>query len=205
MIRTEVNGGMFTAVAARPDRMQRARLERLLWVDPATRRSELDRLKDSAQAATLGKFKDRLAYLARLDALGPTGEWLEGIPPGKIAHFAGEARVTDAADRGRRRDRRAGHRGRGGVGVSRRQLPAVVGAVLPFAPASSVHPGRRDRLSGDQAALLTDLSISVRVARNVGAAGSVTSHSFQDFSTLQPVISRLPARAQSTLGPGRDR
>jgi hypothetical protein len=69
-IRTEVNGGMFTMVAARPDRMQRAWLERLLWVDPATRRSEFDRLKDSAQAATLGKFKDRLAHLAGLDALG---------------------------------------------------------------------------------------------------------------------------------------
>ena len=24
--------------------------------------------------------------------------WLDGVPPGKIAHFAGEARVTDAAD-----------------------------------------------------------------------------------------------------------
>lgn len=33
-IRTEVNSGMLTAVAARPDRMQRARLERLLLVDP---------------------------------------------------------------------------------------------------------------------------------------------------------------------------
>ncbi|WP_405149178.1 Tn3 family transposase [Sphaerisporangium sp. NBC_01403] len=97
-IRTEVNGGMFAAVVARPDRMQRARLERLLWVDPATRRSEFDRLKQSAQAATLGKFKDRLAHLAALDALGPTEAWLERIPPGKIAHFAGEARVTDAAD-----------------------------------------------------------------------------------------------------------
>lgn len=80
---------MFAAVAARPDRMQRARLERLLWVDPATRRSEFDRLKDSAQAATLGKFKDRLAHLAGLDALGPTEAWLERIAPGKITHFAG--------------------------------------------------------------------------------------------------------------------
>jgi len=34
--------------------------------------------EDSAQAATLGKFKDRLAYLAGLDALGPTEQWLEG-------------------------------------------------------------------------------------------------------------------------------
>lgn len=63
-IRTEVNGGMFTAVAARLDPLQRARFERLLWVDPTTRRSEFDRLKDSARAAALGKFKDRLAYLA---------------------------------------------------------------------------------------------------------------------------------------------
>jgi hypothetical protein len=50
--------------------MQRARLERLLLVDPVTRRGKVDRLKDSAQAATLGKFR------------------LEGVPPGKIAHFA---------------------------------------------------------------------------------------------------------------------
>jgi TnpA family transposase len=97
-IRSEVNVGMFAAVATRPDRMQRARLERLLWVDPATRRSEFDRLKDSAGAATLGKFKDRLVHLAALDTLGPTERWLDGIPPGKVAHFAGEARVTDAAD-----------------------------------------------------------------------------------------------------------
>jgi hypothetical protein len=30
--------------------------------------------------------------------IGPTELWLEGVPPGKIAHFAGEARVTDVAD-----------------------------------------------------------------------------------------------------------
>lgn len=39
-----------------------------------------------------------MAHLAALDALGPTEAWLEGVPPGKISHFAGEARVTDAAD-----------------------------------------------------------------------------------------------------------
>ena len=33
-----------------------------------------------------------------LDAIGPAGLWLEGVPPGKIAHFAGEAGVTDVAD-----------------------------------------------------------------------------------------------------------
>jgi TnpA family transposase len=70
----------------------------VLRVDPATRRSEFDRLKTPAKAATIGKFKLRLAHLADLDALGPTEAWLGGVPPGKISHFAGEARVTDAAD-----------------------------------------------------------------------------------------------------------
>jgi hypothetical protein len=97
-IRAEVNSGMFRVVAARPSRAERARLERLLLVDPATRRSEFDRLKAPAQAATITKLKERLAHLAALDAMGPADVWLEGIPPDKVTHFAGEARVTDAAD-----------------------------------------------------------------------------------------------------------
>ncbi|MEU8151642.1 Tn3 family transposase [Nonomuraea sp. NPDC048901] len=97
-IRTEVNRGFFTLVAGRVDPAARARLARLLVVDPVTRRSEYDGLKDVAQAASLGKFKARLAFLQNLDALGPTEKWVEAIPPGKVAHFAGEARVTDVAD-----------------------------------------------------------------------------------------------------------
>ncbi|MEV3923476.1 DUF4158 domain-containing protein [Actinomadura coerulea] len=97
-IRAEVNNGFFQLVAGRLDPSTRARLARLLVVDPVSRRSEFDRLKDVAKAASLGKFKERLALLAEIDAIGPTGEWLEGVPPGKAAHFAGEARVTDAAD-----------------------------------------------------------------------------------------------------------
>ena len=97
-IRTEVNGKVFTAVAARITPPQRARLTEVLRVDPSTRRSEFDRLKAPAKAASIGKFKLRLAHLADLDALGPTEAWLEGVPPGEISHFAGEARVTDAAD-----------------------------------------------------------------------------------------------------------
>ncbi|MFJ2032950.1 DUF4158 domain-containing protein [Streptosporangium sp. NPDC087985] len=96
-IRTEVNRGFFSLVSSRVDAAARARLGRLLVVDPVTRR-EYDGLKDVAQAASLGKFKGRLAFLRDLDALGPTEVWLEGVPPGKIAHFAGEARVTDVAD-----------------------------------------------------------------------------------------------------------
>ena len=78
--------------------MARLRLGQLYVVDPVTRRSGFDRLKDVAKSASLGKFRVRLDLLADIDALGPTGEWLDGVPPGKVAHFAGEARVTDVAD-----------------------------------------------------------------------------------------------------------
>lgn len=54
--------------------------------------------QDVAKAASLSKFKERLDLLRDLDAIGPAELWLEGVPPGKIAHFAGEARVTDVAD-----------------------------------------------------------------------------------------------------------
>ncbi|MCK9928126.1 DUF4158 domain-containing protein [Frankia sp. Mgl5] len=97
-IRTEVNSGFFEMVAARPDWAERARLDRVLVVDPATRRSEFDRMKTPAQSATLGKFKQRLAHLQALDAIGPTEVWLEGVPPGKVVHFAGEARMADVDD-----------------------------------------------------------------------------------------------------------
>jgi hypothetical protein len=85
-------------VAARIDLAAKARLTRLLWLDPTSGRSEFDRLKTPAKAATLGKFKLRLAHLQALDELGATEQWLDGIPATKIAHFAGEARVTDVGD-----------------------------------------------------------------------------------------------------------
>lgn len=97
-IRTEYNTALFTKVDGRIERPDRAGLTQLLVVDPTSRRSGFDRLKAPAKAASLGKFKLRLAHLRELDALGPTEKWLEGIPATKIAHFAGEARVTDVGD-----------------------------------------------------------------------------------------------------------
>lgn len=47
-IRTEVNTGLFARVAARPGRVERARLERLLLVDPASWRSGFDQQRSSA-------------------------------------------------------------------------------------------------------------------------------------------------------------
>jgi len=96
-IRAEVNKGVFGTVASRIPAGGRARLTRLLVTDPATRRSEFDRLKDPAKAPTIGKLKARLKHLSDLDAIGPAETWLAGVPMAKIGHFAGEARLTDAA------------------------------------------------------------------------------------------------------------
>jgi TnpA family transposase len=97
-IRTEINAGFYTTVVARIGVADRARLGRLLVVDPVTRRSEFDRLKAPAKAPSLAKFRQRLEHLAALDALGATEVWLTDIPSGKVGHLAGEARVTDVAD-----------------------------------------------------------------------------------------------------------
>jgi hypothetical protein len=68
-IRTETNTALYTMLAARIDLAAKARLTRLLWLDPTSGRSEFDRLKTAAKAATLGKFKLRLAHLKALDEL----------------------------------------------------------------------------------------------------------------------------------------
>ncbi|MGF6889647.1 hypothetical protein ABIA39_009109 [Nocardia sp. GAS34] len=60
-IRAETNTALYAMVAARIDLAAKARLTRLLWLDPTSGRSEFDRLKTPAKAATLGKFKLRLA------------------------------------------------------------------------------------------------------------------------------------------------
>jgi hypothetical protein len=97
-IRTEVNGGFHRLVAVRLDAGKRARLLELLIVDPVSRRSRLAELTQPAPKATVTRLKKHLAFLCWLDELGPTQEWLAGIPPAKITHFAGEAAVADAAE-----------------------------------------------------------------------------------------------------------
>ena len=97
-VRAEVNGVIFEGIDAAMTDSDRARLDRLLRVDPVTRRSAFDQLKVTARAATVSKFKAHLAHLVWLDSLGATQAWLAGVPPAKLVGFAGEARVTDVAD-----------------------------------------------------------------------------------------------------------
>lgn len=79
-IRTEVNNTFYQTVAGRIGPVARLRLGRLYVVDPITRRSGFDRLKDVAKSASLGKFRLRMELLADFDAIGPTEEWLDGVP-----------------------------------------------------------------------------------------------------------------------------
>jgi TnpA family transposase len=95
-LRTEVNGGFHRLVAGRLDAPGRVRLLELLVVDPLSRQSALPRLTRPAPRATVSRLREHIAWLAWLDALGLTGDWLAGVPPAKVSHFAGEAAVLDA-------------------------------------------------------------------------------------------------------------
>ncbi|WP_235965573.1 DUF4158 domain-containing protein [Micromonospora rubida] len=100
-IRTQVNTAVFAGIAARMSGPAADEVDALLKVDPIRRRSQFDQVKTVAGAPTVGNVKDHVKHLAWLDALGPTEEWLEGVPPAKVAHFAGEASQTDVADLGK--------------------------------------------------------------------------------------------------------
>lgn len=100
-VRAEVNGGIFAGIATRMSGPDATELDTLLVADPVRRRSRFDRVKMVAGAATVGHLKDHVKHLAELEAIGPTEVWLEGVLPAKVAHFAGEARETDAGDLGK--------------------------------------------------------------------------------------------------------
>lgn len=95
-LRAEVNGGFHRLVAGRLDAAARGALAELLVVDRETRQSALPTLTRPAPRATVSRLKQHVATLAWSDGIGPTGEWLAGVPPAKISHFAGEAAVLDA-------------------------------------------------------------------------------------------------------------
>jgi TnpA family transposase len=96
-IRTEVNSKFFEMIASRIDEVDTTRVLGLLRV-VAGSRSRFDELKRPAKAPSVSHLREHLEYLDKLELLGPTAKWLEGIPPGKVEHFAGQARVLDAAE-----------------------------------------------------------------------------------------------------------
>ncbi|MFD6938189.1 hypothetical protein ACFWAP_18825 [Streptomyces goshikiensis] len=79
------------------DEVEWARLLGMLRV-PAGARSRFDELKRPAKAPTISHLREHLAHLGRLEELGSTARWLKDVPPGKVSHFAGQAKVLDAAE-----------------------------------------------------------------------------------------------------------
>jgi TnpA family transposase len=99
-IRTEVNNAYFTGIRLRMEQDEDGieRVLGLLDIDPRTGRSVFARLREPAPAPRLTKFREHLKWLGELDELGArTGAWLADLPPAKLIHFAGEAKVQDAA------------------------------------------------------------------------------------------------------------
>jgi len=100
-IRAEVNTRMHELVHGRMTGDERRRILALLRVDPLSRRSGHDQLKDVAPKATVSRLRRHLDHLAWLDGIGSaTATWLKDIPAAKTGHFAGEAGALDASEMG---------------------------------------------------------------------------------------------------------
>jgi TnpA family transposase len=95
-IRAEVNAGIFAGIVSRMGTDGRQRARGLLATAGPDGRSMFNRLKKPAQRATWSRFKAQAEYLDQVDELGDTARWLEGVAPGKVADFAGEAAAQDA-------------------------------------------------------------------------------------------------------------
>ncbi|WP_399085458.1 hypothetical protein ACGH2B_06545 [Streptomyces sp. BBFR2] len=64
-------------------------------------RSRFDEPKRPAKAPTVSHLREHLAYLDRLELLGPTATWLEAFRWGRWGTSPGQARVLDAAELGK--------------------------------------------------------------------------------------------------------
>ena len=96
-IRAEVNAALFETITGRMTPLEARRLGGLLEVAGPSRKSPFDGLKRAAGRASWSGFREQVGHLAWVDSLGNTDAWLDGVAESKIADFAGEARVADAA------------------------------------------------------------------------------------------------------------
>ncbi len=100
-VRVEVNHEYMTMIVDRLDPVEEGALLGLLDVEPGRLRTRFDDLKKPARQPTLSNLRSHTRYLRGLDAIGATGDWLEGVPPAKIDQFAAQARVLDATELGK--------------------------------------------------------------------------------------------------------
>ncbi|MFE6692244.1 hypothetical protein ACFVFQ_38070 [Streptomyces sp. NPDC057743] len=92
-IRTRVEGEICAAVVARMSEAARERVAGLLHVADGECRSKFDWLKEPGRRATWSKFRAHAERLERLDGLGDSGGWVEGVAAAKVASLAAQVRV----------------------------------------------------------------------------------------------------------------
>lgn len=87
----------YQQVLAALDDARRQALDALLIVDPMSGRSPWEQIKQDAGSPTLRHLRERLDYLAWLEARNVGAASLAPLPDVKIKHFAAEAKTLDAA------------------------------------------------------------------------------------------------------------
>ncbi|MFJ2259777.1 Tn3 family transposase [Streptomyces sp. NPDC087844] len=75
--------------------VERAGLLRLLEERDADGTTQYNRLKQFTQSPTWSHSKRLIAQLERLDGLGDSGLWTDGVAPRKVTDFAGEADASE--------------------------------------------------------------------------------------------------------------
>lgn len=97
-IRFLVNRRLWNQILRRLSFAQIARLDDLLKPDSKAFRTPYNALKELPKKPTLKHLQELLEHLEWLGGLGDFDPVLANIPPLKIKHFAGEAKVLDAAE-----------------------------------------------------------------------------------------------------------
>lgn len=97
-VRLFVNQGLWNKVMKRLSSNEIKQLDNLLIPDPKTFRTPYNSLKQLPKKPTLNHLQELLAHLEWLAGLSSFEFALKNIPPLKIKHFAGEAKVLDAGE-----------------------------------------------------------------------------------------------------------
>ncbi|MGH3547749.1 MAG: Tn3 family transposase [Pseudonocardiaceae bacterium] len=99
-IRGEVNREIISGIVGRISAVEGVGLRAVLRVGSAGGESLFTRMKKPAKRPSWSRFKEQSQYLGRVDELGDTAGWLQGVAESKIADFAAEAAAQDAGTLG---------------------------------------------------------------------------------------------------------
>ncbi len=97
-IRSLVNRRLWNTILRRLSSADLIRLDSLFLPDPKAFHTPYNALKQLPKKPTLKHLQELLGHLEWLLSLGDFDSVLENIPPLKIKHFGGEAKVLDAAE-----------------------------------------------------------------------------------------------------------